>query len=386
MNLTGQFNFTVAFDFTGVPSLILTASATIPLGDKPNLTGFFTITQPDGITTVSGTAIAWNGSAYPSYTVPLRLGSDQRYQKGNYSITLTATCLGYTNGLFTRVWDMEYKPVIQILVPGFDCFTPALIYTDTTIYGVGGYVVTAQSQSWSASCLAGIILGSAPIFDLSIGGKYYDCIYTISYSKFLTYQHGALTWLSVNEKFIILPFIQQAYKPAPMSVMLTYLINLQAVKENAKNNCVQYKILAVVFEDASDLYQIMRARVCSGNTSGLIDTFTQFYTLTHNYQPFLAVNTNGVIPAYDFTTGCVGGSGSGGTGGSNTFTAFYTAVVDGETVALFTLPVGARIDFVVRETKTLQPINYTWAAPYIILKNGIVLSAGETIEVHYATS
>lgn len=386
MNLTGQVSFNVAFDFTGVPSLILTALTTIPTGDKPNLTGLFTITQPDGITTISGTAIAWNGTAYPSYTVPLRLGSDQKYQKGNYTITLVTFCTGYVNGVFTRAWDMEYKTVLQTLVPGFDCFSPALIYTDTTIYGVGGYLITGQSSAWLATCLVGTITGTAPIFDLSIGGKYYDCIYTISYIKLLTYQHAAFTWLFVNEKITVIPFIKQAYKPAPMSVMLTYLINLQIARDNAIINCIQYNIIADVFENASDLYQIMRARVCSGNTVGLIDTFTQFYTLTHNYQPFLAVNTNGIIPAYDFTTGCVGGSGSGGTGGSNTFTAFYTAIADGETVALFTLPTGARIDFVVRETKTLQPINYSWAAPYIILKNGIVLSAGETIEVHYATS
>lgn len=385
MNLTGQISFTVVLDLTGVPSLVLTAATTIAIGDQPNLTGTFTITQPDGITTTSGIAIAWNGTTYPSYTAPLRLGNDQLYQKGTYAIAFNAQCTGYTNGLFSRIWDMEYKPVLQTLVPAFDCFTPALLYNDTTIYGVGGYVVAAQSSAWTATSIAGTVTSSAPLFDMAIVGKYYDCIYTIGYIKTLTYQHTTYTWLSVKQKFTVGNIIKQAYIPATMTVMLTYLVNLQLLRDASITNCIQYSLLSIVFENASDLYQIMRARVCSGNTVSLIDTFTQFYGLTHNYQPFLAVNTNGVIPRYDFTTGCVGGTSTGGSG-SNTFTAFYTAIVDGETVAPFSLPTGARIDFVVRETKTLLPINYTWSAPNIILKNGIVLAAGETIEVHYATS
>ena len=134
MDLNGLVGFNVAFDFTDVPTLVLKPTAIIADADKPNLNGRFIITQPDGITTtIYYSALNWNGVDYNSCSEILRLGCDDTYTKGTYTIIFFAQCAGYTATQFARFWDMEYKPIVQKLESVFDCFTPSLQYKDNTI-------------------------------------------------------------------------------------------------------------------------------------------------------------------------------------------------------------------------------------------------------------
>lgn len=309
-SLTGQISFTVNFDFaSGVPAIVIQPSTSIPSGDQPNLTGYFSITQPDGITTTGDhTSIAWNGSGYNSHSVPLRLASDQLYQKGDYTVVFYAACTGYDDGTFSRSWNMQYRPVTQVLTNLFDCFTPSLKYKDETNYGVGNYSVTTQTRAWSAVSTAGNPTGTAAIFDLAISGEYYDCSYAINYIKTVNYLHTSNSWLTVNEKFDV-DITAAAFIPTSMEVQLGYLISLKAQRDSAQN-CTTHDRLDQLFEDANSLWQYMRARVCTVNTVGLVDTFNEFYRLTHNYVLPVYVNTNAVIPAYDFITGCSGARGA----------------------------------------------------------------------------
>ena len=343
MNLTGLISFNVGYDFTGIPSLKLTASTSIPDADKPNLTGYFIITQPDGITTTSGIAIVWNGSGYPTYTVPLRLASDQSYQKGIYTIKLVAQCIGYTDGQFTRSFDMEYKSVIQTLQDNFDLFTPALRFIDTTIYGVRGYSITGQTSSWNATSAAGAIFGTSPIIDLLINSRYYDSNYSITYTAITSYLHSSYAWLTVIDS-LTSTVTKKASIPPTMAVMLTYLIAVKDARDAAINDCCLFQTLDEIFEDASDLFQIMRERVCSQNTVGLSKTFADFYTLTHNFQPYIYINTNAIIPAYDFTAGCPGNT----TSPTGTSSQFSMRATPGQSSFVFPSLAGLNITSVIR--------------------------------------
>ncbi len=313
-SLTGQISFTVKFDLTGSPTLKLLATTSIPLIDKPNLTGYFSIKQPDGITvTGSYTSpdVAWNvgAAAYPEFSSALRLASDQLYQRGEYIITLYANCAGYTPGVFSRSFNINYQPVTVDLENQFDCFTPSLKYEDLTNYAVSNYNIASSTRSWSATSAAGNPTGVSNIFDLAIGGSYYDCSYAITFIKNITYQHSNDAWLTVAERFTE-NITEAAFIPASMNTNLTYLVALKATRDAAANCQGNYEVLDELYEDASTLFHQMRAQVCAENTTNLTALFDEFYRLTHNYQPQVYVNTNGAIAAYDFTAGCSGG-GSG---------------------------------------------------------------------------
>ncbi len=315
-SLTGSISFNVAFDFTGtVPAVILSASTTIASIDQPNLIGNFTVTQPDGVPLVGAAGqVAWTGSGYNTITVPLSLASDYTYQKGVYTIFFFAACAGYTYGTFTRSWDMEYLPVSQTFINGFDVYTPLLQYTDSTNYGVGSYSITGQTYLWTVASAAGSLSGTAATLNFSIGGNYYDSTYYIVYATTINYLHTSYSWLTVMQKTTA-NITLKAYKPESMAQLLTYLVSIKDARDAAISNCITYDTLDETFEDANELYQLMRSRICAQNVTGLSKTFEQFYQTTHNNQSQVYINTNTVMPVYDFTTGCLGaGSGSGGIG------------------------------------------------------------------------
>lgn len=305
-SVTGFISFNVLFDFTGaVPGIILSPSSTLPGIDQPNLIGNFTVIQPDGLPLVGAAGqVAWTGSGYNTITVPLTLASDYTYQKGTYQIIFFAACTGYTYGTFTRTWDMEYLPVTQVITANFDLFIPILQYLDATNYQVGGFIIASQTSAWTATAAAGIITpSSTSLFDLAIAGSYYDSTYYVTYIKNVVYTSS---WLSVQQKYTY-TVTGNAYIPQTMQVLLTYLTSLKTAVDLV--GC--YTPLQELYEDAQTLYGHMRARVCAVQTTGLNTYFNQYYLLTHNYQPLVYNNTNAIIPAYDFTTGC---GGSGGTG------------------------------------------------------------------------
>lgn len=305
MDLNGLIGFNVAFDFTNVPTLVLQPTTIIPNVDQPNLTGHFVVTQPDGMA-IGGAfnSINWNGDGYNSYYQPLRLGNDGTYQKGSYSIVFFAQCSGFRYSQITRSWDMEYNTITQKLESAFDCFTPSLKYKDSSNYGVGGYNITSQSSSWRSNCIAGSSSSSTQILDLSIGGSYYDCLYTIGYAKIVSYQHSSYSWLSVIQKYTS-SITARAQTPSTMKVLFGYLTDLETSRDAAKSNYTKFQELDAAFNEAGNLFQIIKLKVTAGSTTGLINLFNQYYNLTHSYAPFIYTNTNLIIPAYDITSSSI---------------------------------------------------------------------------------
>lgn len=311
-SLNGQISFTVKFDLTGSPTLKLQASTTIPGGDQPNLTGYFYIKQPDLIDRTGDYItpdVSWNGSGYDEFSIPLRPASDGTYQQGNYEISFFANCSGYTPGVLTRQWNSTYIAAVETLTQLFDLYTPALSYRNDTVYTKGDFDIISEDENWSATSVPGSPAPSTTAeFDLAIGGSYYDSVFNIDHDKTVLYQHSTDTWFSILQSWES-SITAAAYIPAAMTVLLGYLDDLKAVRD--ANSCDgRYN---TIYEAAAVLYSHIRNKVCQQVIDGLKNYFDEFYRITHNYQNPVYVNTNTVIPAYDFTTGCGGGSGGGGT-------------------------------------------------------------------------
>ena len=299
-SLTPVISFNVKFLLGGAPSLQLTVvtTATTPL----SLVGYFDIIQPDGIKVSGNYTTPDITGASLSFTTLLRLDALQSYQKGEYKITLNASHPSYTPGIFTRDFFLTYIPTTQVISEDFDLYTPSLKYTDKTIYPLSGYTTAVDTYSWSAVTSAGSIIPSVTsIFDLVIGGNYYDAKYLVTYTKVIAYN---ATWLTIQYTYTYTK-TGIAYTPQSMIVLLGYLTALKTSLDSAYCS----DLLQELYEKAEALYAHLRARVCAHDTAGLKNYFDQFYTLTHNYQPYFYINTNVAIPMYDFTTGC-GGSGS----------------------------------------------------------------------------
>ena len=314
MDLNGLEGFNIEFNFTDVPTLVLTPFVAIADADKPYFNGIFTITQPDDISTtvIFSGASSWNGISFNSCSEVIRLGADGKYPRGTYSVIFYGQCLEYAPTKFSRVWEMTYDTVAQKLESAFDCFTPLLQYKDNTVYSRGGFNITSQTSLWQSNSYVGNTTSSEKDLDLAINGGYYDAVYSIEFTKILQYQHSSYSWLRVNQKFNK-SIVISASTPSSMAIMFSYLMDLETARDTAKNNCVKYDDLDSAFNEASDLFQIMNLRTFTGNNIGLVELFSKFYNLTHGFVPYTYVNTYLIIPPYEIAIGGVG-SGQGNVG------------------------------------------------------------------------
>lgn len=329
-SLTPTISFDVRFLFTGFPTIQLTVNTTLSLSEQHDLTGYFSITQPDCIT-VNGSFdtpdIRWTGTSLNIFTKALRLGSDQLFQKGKYKITLYASHPDFTQGLFTREFIFDYKPAAQVIGENFDLFTPQLGYTDSTVYTKTDYAILSETESWIALTDAGLVTPSTTSsFDLIIAGHYYDSSYDVSYIKTIIYQNLTNTWLSISQEFIY-EVTGIAYIPQNSATLIAYL---EAIRPSDDPTCCD-DLAQQLYDKALALYKVIRDKICDHSTTGLKAYFDEFYRLTHNYQSYSYTNTNGIIPVYDFTTGCSGGDIPSGE------TVVFEGIVGGEEVITGTI-------------------------------------------------
>ena len=371
-NLSSKISFNVRFLFTGTPSIQLTPVTTLTLSEQVDLVGYFKITQPDEISEHQDYVtpdVYWNGSALTVPVKTLRLGSDQKYQKGIYQIVLYADHPDYTPGEHTKTFTFDFKEVTQVISRKFDLYTPELKYVDETNYTKPGYSILSQSSAWSGTSPAGNLTPSTTAtFDLAIGGGYYDSSYNVSYSKTVIYQDSSNAWLGVAVGYIYSDNAK-SYIPASMSTLLVYLNELKAKKD--ARTCDS--LLNALYEKTAVLYQHIRSRVCARNTDGLKEYFEEFYRLTHNYQNVVYQNTGGVIPAYDFTTGCGGGA--------NTLGTLYIRPTIGATSFTVTLPTGAVINSITRGVRKALTASATSDTDYLqVVSNVVTLPTGDTVQ------
>lgn len=197
MPTISNVSFSVRFNLTGAPTLVLTDTTTSP---PAGLVGIFSITQPDGYTRTGNIDSPDISSAGGSFTYTLSLDSSGGIQCGSYTIKYTAAAPSYLSTDFTRTFTFSYTPVSLVLTQQFDIFTPKLQYIDNTSYQVSGFSAGPVTRSWSASSIStGTITGSSQTLDLIYENSYYDAAYSITLSSSVLYTSDTYSWLTIQE-------------------------------------------------------------------------------------------------------------------------------------------------------------------------------------------
>lgn len=373
-SLNSFISFDAKFILGSEPVLQLTAKTTIPANLQENLTGYFSVVQPDGIEIVGSFGnpdVSWAAGGKQTLDVVLRKGQDGQYVQGGYIIQLYARHPDYTDGFFERDFGMTYLPVKLSIKETFDFYTPDISFNDITNFVLSGWDIATQSSSW-VSFLNGMdyTQTTAAYHNPLIDGKYYAAIYDTRYSKEILYVNSTDPWLSVLQ-LLVYSNVTQVYAPLPMAALVVYLDQLKKrTLASCGNNVAQ-----ALYEKAASLYTLIRGKVCAMATTNLKDYFEEFYKLTHDGQALAYPKNQAPLSAYDFTTGCGNG------GGLMPKTKQLRAPIGVNAFTITGLSTGATVLTAVRSglSKGITPSATTDTEQLQIVNNIVTLPTGDIV-------
>jgi hypothetical protein len=295
MPTISDISFTVKFDLTSSPQLVLTDTSTIPSG----ATGIFTITLPDNYNRVgshSSPDIVSSGAAYSS---PLRLDSTGQVQTGQYTIKYEIKTSDNVVSTFSRIFQFYYVPVELQMTEDFDVFTPKLTFKDDTNYQVSTYNYGAITKAWSVySIPTGTMSFSTNIIDLIFGGKYYDASYTVTLTSTLKYTHQVYTWLTVQET-IIKQVKTFAETPTTLDGFVIEISELKKTLDGLVNTNQPYYDAKAAFESAQTFFTHIMDKLKVGNTLNIYKDLKDLMAVINGYQVPVYVAKNAQILPYD---------------------------------------------------------------------------------------
>jgi hypothetical protein len=312
LNLSAYLDFTVTFDLTGTPKVVLHDSSSYPLGVADSARVIWDIQQPDTVYTRG----LWSTSsaAGTSFEKALRLNSAQGVQLGRYVVSMHVDHPDYEPTTKTVTFNFAYVKATPVLKESFDVFTPILLYKDVTSYQQANYNLTGSSVAWNTIIgTVGQVSGTSSVFDLKYSGNYYDAYYHITFQKNVSYQHQTDTFLHVLDEFHQ-TIDTTADTPKTMAQLLLYLVRQKDTLDSWALNPYRYEQIKERYKYAEALYSQIKEMLCTFQTTDLKDKVDEFIRVTHNDQHILYSNTNIAIPAYDFESTC-GGSSTPGSGG-----------------------------------------------------------------------
>ena len=306
MPTISNVSFTVKFDLTGAPKLVLTDTTSSPPTD---MVGIFSITQPDGYERTGDIDDPDITAAGGEFEFPLTLDSDGNVQCGEYIIVFTAAAPSYLSTDFTRQFDFDYEPAELDLVEDFDVFTPELTYNDNTDYARDGYNNGAVTRAWEAvSTPTGTLTATTQLFDLNLGGEYYDANYAIELVASLLYTHQTYSWLTIEES-ITESVDAYAMTPPTAEELVEQLDTLQATIETLDRTCREHCDLIMDYTYAEALLGQIIRKACMSLTDGIFDMLKRLITILNDNHIPTYVPTNDVILPYDTSALCGGGGG-----------------------------------------------------------------------------
>lgn len=289
-----------------------------PPGVAQTIAGILSISQPDGITISNSNFVApnifWQSGALVPANMELRLDSSNSFQRGGtgYIVVYSVRAAGYTDTVLTKTFSLQYTPPPLVITNNFDIFTPALTVQDSTTYTQTNLTFQSSNRSWSADIISvsgttHTKTGTGQTFDLSWLGSYYDSIYNISLTVFPQYQlQGAYAFVTIIDDLATAATFY-AQIPPTLAVLLSSLTTLKAQVDAAICDCNTYSVLLARYNLASNIYSQLIYRGQSGSLAGLSTYVFQLEKIFNNNINPTYVNTNALIPAYNWGTG---GSGS----------------------------------------------------------------------------
>lgn len=313
------------------PIFRIVDNSNYPAGVALTIAGILTVTQPDNVTvsnTNFGTPnIFWNGSALVPADLELRLDNTQSFQRegSGYIIVYTVRAPGYSDTVLTKTFSLIYTPPSVVIGNNFDIFTPDLSVQDITNYTQGSLNYISVLQSWTVDIITVLgvghtITGSGQNFDLAYLGSYYDSQYNVALTIAPQWQlQGASNFVTIIDQLAANTTLYAQIPPSLLALQ-TDLANLKSQLDAAVCDCNTYNILLSRFNLANSIYSQLVARGQSGSLAGLNVYITQLEKLFNNNVNPTYVNTNTIIPPYDWGTGAGSVAWTNITGKPNTIT------------------------------------------------------------------
>ena len=296
MPLVPSISFTVRFNLTGTPTLVLTDTTTYPVG----AIGIYTVTQPDGYVRTGNFASPDVTSSGGTFSELLRLSSTGGIQNGQYTVKYEIRTTDLVVSTFTRTWQMGYDVVTLDLREEFDVFTPRLRYYDDTVYTVSNWSSGAVTRSWTGvSTPTGTKTGSGAYLDMVHTGNYYDANYTITLSSSLLYTHQAYgSWLTLQET-VSSTVATYAETPPTVTALTSLIVQLKNSLENKIDTINEFNQTREDFEYAQSLFEHIVRRIQVNDLGGIYRDLKDLIAVLHNYQIPTYVPLNAPILPYN---------------------------------------------------------------------------------------
>lgn len=318
-DLSSVISITVLLDKSQpTPLFRVIDNSNYPAGVAISIAGILTVTQPDNITVAntnfSTPNIFWSGSALVPADLELRLDNTSSFQRGGtgYTIVYTVRAPGYTDTVLTKVFPLSYVPPTMVITNNFDIFTPDLSVQDSTVYVQTNVDFISVNRAWSADIITvtgttQTITGTGQTLDLNYLGSYYDSRYDVSLTIAPQWKlQGAYNFVTLIDDLAD-DITLYAQIPPTLAELQTSLATLKSQLDAAVCDCNTASILLARYNLANSIYSQLVDRGQSGSLAGLDTYVYQLLKIFNNDVNPTYVNTNAVIPAYDWNTG---GSGS----------------------------------------------------------------------------
>lgn len=323
------------------PTWKIIDNSNYPAGVAQTIAGILTVTQPDNITLANSNFgapnIFWNSGALVPANLELRLDNTNSFQRGGsgYIIIYTVRAPGFTDTVLTKTFSLQYNPPPLVVTNNFDIFTPDLSVQDSTTYPQTGLTFVSVTENWTVSIISveGVtetLSGSGQSLDLAWLGSYYDSVYNVSLTVFPQWQlTGSSTFVTIIDDLqTAATFYAQI--PPTLAQLLASLTTLKSQVDAAICDCNTYNVLLARYNLANSIYSQLILRGQTGSLAGLNVYVYQLEKIFNNNVNPTYVNTNGVIPPYNWGTG---GSGSVAwsaiTGKPSTITVEWTVGASG---------------------------------------------------------
>jgi hypothetical protein len=297
MPVIPNISFNVRFDLTGVPTLVLTDTSTIPAGGV----GIFNITTPDGYTRTGSFTTPDITASGQSFSLALFLSSAGSIQNGQYNIEYKIKTTDNVISTFTRNWQMAYEVPVVNLRNDFDVFTPRLRYYDDTNYQVSNFNNGAVTRTWAWSSVpSGAQSGSGAYIQLQYNSAYYDAYYTITLTASTLYTHQVYTWLTVNETVAKTVNTYAATPPTPLQ-FVTLISALKTELDRRVDEVLDLQNAKNDFEYAEGLFMHIIDKLRVQDLSSIYRDLNDLIAVLHNYQIPTYVPTNLPIQPYNLS-------------------------------------------------------------------------------------
>lgn len=193
-----NISFSVRFDLTGSPKIILTDTSTHGL----SRIAAFSVLQPDGYERNGSLASPDLQVGQTVFEMPLALDGRGNPQQGVYEIVMTSRASGYDDTEFEREISVAWAVPVPKVEKELDVITPRIELIDNTSYSMSGYTHTFVSRTWSVSSTpTGVISGSGGSILVQKDGSYYSAAYTYQYACSFVYASVASPWFTIADSF-----------------------------------------------------------------------------------------------------------------------------------------------------------------------------------------